>query len=559
MATINSRLLFVTTSPRTPEKIIPEIKLLADNFSGQVWNYDTQTRFMELLRDENSFHGEGFRNPDFSARDRINRAPKSLGFVRLKPDIALTEAGEELLSAADKADVFLRQLLKFQLPSPYHRLSKDAARFNVEPFLEILRLVRVLGILRFDELRAIGLQLTDWRDFPQIVGRIEKFREEKGSTLLPYKKFYGSFLKEELKHVYAGRISKGKIKTRENRKEVSLENFLETQMRNTRDNADALFRYLRATGLVQVSHRGKSISIVPERIREVDYILENVDRNPEYFEDDEGYLSYLSDPSAVRLLTDDRGYLRERLEESFPEVSVDDGMTAEYLRGTLAARLQERKELNLRKQVKRIKERELYDDIQETFDLVRGDRLYDAPLIFEWNVWRAMTMMDGGEITANLKFDDFGNPMSTASGNMADIVCDYGDFMVCVEVTLQSGQRQYESEGEPVSRHLGKLKKLSGKPCYALFVAPKINEACVAHFFTLHRLDISYYGGSSVIVPVPLMLFREMLRHSNRVAARPKPSDIRRLFECSAQLSTECSCETEWYEGVKRMVERWPD
>ncbi len=142
MATINSRLLFVTTSPRTPEKIIPEIKLLADNFSGQVWNYDTQTRFMELLRDENSFHGEGFRNPDFSARDRINRAPKSLGFVRLKPDIALTEAGEELLSAADKADVFLRQLLKFQLPSPYHRLSKDAACFNVKPFLEILRLVR---------------------------------------------------------------------------------------------------------------------------------------------------------------------------------------------------------------------------------------------------------------------------------------------------------------------------------------------------------------------------------------------------------------------------------
>lgn len=63
-------------------------------------------------------------------------------------------------------------------------------------------------------------------------------------------------------------------------------------------------------------------------------------------------------------------------------------------------------------------------------------------------------MLDGGNIKANLKFDDFGNPMSTAQGNMADIVCDYGDFGLTVEVTMQSGQRQYETEGEPVTRHL---------------------------------------------------------------------------------------------------------
>ena len=37
-----------------------------------------------------------------------------------------------------------------------------------------------------------------------------------------------------------------------------------------RDYADACFRYLRATGLVNVSHVGKSLSIVPERIEDVD-------------------------------------------------------------------------------------------------------------------------------------------------------------------------------------------------------------------------------------------------------------------------------------------------
>ncbi len=558
MATISSRLVFVTTSPRTLEKVIPEIALLSDNFSGQKWNADTQTRYMELLRDEDFFHGEGCNDPAFSARDRITRTPKALGFVRLRPRIELTEAGRALLSSHDRPDIFLRQLLKYQLPSPYHRLSDDAARFNVKPFLEVLRLVRVLGKLRFDELRAIGLQMTDWHEFPEIVDRIKAFRKAREESGATYKKFYAAFLRNELMRVFADRISQGKIKTREKR-EVSLESFLTTQMGNTRDYADALFRYLRATGLVQVSHRGKSMSVVPEREKEVDYILENIDRQPGRFEDEESYIAYLGDPLSVRLLTDDREYLSTRLETSFPEINVGGDMSVEQLRDTLNVQLGRRRERNIRELSEKIRNREFYDDIQSTFDLMRGDRLYDAPLIFEWNIWRAMTMIDGGDIRANLKFDDFGNPMSTAPGNMADIVCDYGDFMVCVEATLQGGQRQYESEGELVSRHLGKLKKQSGKPCYALFVAPSINDACVAHFFALHNMNISYYGGHSVIVPLPLELFRAMLHASGSVASSTSAEDIRRFFEYSEWLARRCGSEIEWYEGIKSMAAGWPD
>ena len=81
MARIDSKVVFVTTSPRTPAKMIPEIDLLYQNFAGQKWNNDTQIAFMELLKDENFFNGEGANDPAFSARDRINRAPKALGFV----------------------------------------------------------------------------------------------------------------------------------------------------------------------------------------------------------------------------------------------------------------------------------------------------------------------------------------------------------------------------------------------------------------------------------------------------------------------------------------------
>ena len=110
-------------------------------------------------------------------------------------------------------------------------------------------------------------------------------------------------------------------------------------------------------------------------------------------------------------------------------------------------------------------------------------------------------MLDGGNIRGNFKFDDMGQPLSTASGNMPDIECDYDDFSLSVEVTMQQGQRQYESEGEPVARHLGQMKKRTGKESYCLFIAPSINKASLAHFFALNKIGISYYGGKTKIIP----------------------------------------------------------
>ena len=77
MARIDSKVIFVTTSPRTPAKMIPEIALLKEHFTGKEWNHEAQVAFMELLREENFFNGSGAKEPTFSARDRINRAPKA--------------------------------------------------------------------------------------------------------------------------------------------------------------------------------------------------------------------------------------------------------------------------------------------------------------------------------------------------------------------------------------------------------------------------------------------------------------------------------------------------
>ncbi len=556
MARIDSQLLFLTTSPRTPEKMIPEIDLLIKHFEGQVWNHVTQREFMGVLRNENFYNGDGANDPAFSARDRINRAPKSLGLVFLEPTLQLTPAGQKLLTSHRTDEVFLRQLLKFQVPSPYHKPTDKAAEFCVKPYLEMLRLVRKMGTLKFDELQMFGMQLTDYHNFDKIVRKIEKFRVAKAKHTGNYRTFKAEYLNNELKTIYRERILRGETKTRESN-DSSLAKFLKTQSSNMRDYADACFRYLRITGLVNVSHIGKSLSIIPERQADVDYILENVSRDPIHVNDQVAYSSYLGDAATPKLLTDNRPMLEKKMHTEFPSVMIPAKCSLDDLKDLLADLLEQRKANSITEQVVEIKNYRQYDEIQKTFDQIENKELYDAPLMLEWNIWRAMTMLDGGEIKANLKFDDFGKPLSTAVGNLSDIICDYGEYIVCVEVTMARGQKQYEMEGEPVTRHLGKLKKACGKPCYCLFIAPTINDACVSHFFTLHHLNLAMYGGKSTIIPLPLQIFRKMVEDSYKANYIPNPSHVRKFFEASNELAHKCSSEVEWYEQIKEKALHW--
>ncbi len=88
-----TKALFAFTSPRTVEKIIPEVALLTGNYAGQIWNDHTQTSFFNDLYQSGFYDGATMpKDVPLAARDRITRAPKALGFVDLKPTIQLTEA-----------------------------------------------------------------------------------------------------------------------------------------------------------------------------------------------------------------------------------------------------------------------------------------------------------------------------------------------------------------------------------------------------------------------------------------------------------------------------------
>lgn len=559
VARIDNKLLFFTTSPRTPAKMIPEIQLLHEKFSGLSWDKSTQEQFIDELAQSDFFEGKGSpADKAFSARDRINRAPKALGFIDLKPYIELTEAGNAFIYGKRPQEIFLRQLLKFQLPSPYHLESKNiVGTFCIRPYLEIFRLVRELEYITFDEFKIFAVQMTDYHKFEIIRDSILQFREDKEQNRGQYKRFVNSVWENAILEIHRDRITAGKTRTRETN-DASLKKFIATQKSNMRDYADACFRYLRYTGLISISHKSRSISIFADKVIEVDFILSTVTRDPVFINDVDAYKTQLFSASTPILYTDNIDNIVDVLMRigNFTKRELS-GINLEELKDLRDEIVQRHKDAVIHEQVAEIKSYALYSEIIDTFNEIISDEYYDAPLMFEYNTWRAMTMLDGGNIKGNFNFDDAGQPLSTAAGNMPDIECDYDDFSLSVEVTLQAGQRQYESEGEPVARHYGQLKKRTGKDTYCLFIAPTINPATLAHFYGLNHLSIALYGGKSKIIPLELDQFMRLIENSYNYETQPVPSDIRRFLDYAIKFCEDAIDENHWCCGIQACVDTW--
>ena len=556
---IQGHTLFFTTSPRSILKTVDEIALLK-KYEGKSWTRDTQATYYKDLCTQPFFETQSQSStPDFSARDRINRIPKMLGFVDLKPSISITKAGQQLIDGVDVEALLLRQMLKYQIPSPYQKGSdNNDTVFWIKPYLEMLRLIRNIGKLTFKELTIFGIALTDYRDFDSVVTKILEYREERKKK--DNKKLFDEeVLTRETVEIYHQNIEEDDLKTRES-EDGSLTKFLQTKKRNARDFADACVRHLRATGLVSITGGIHSALYIPEsHLKEVDFILENVKREPEFVTDVELFKENLFNPETPRLYSDDKENLIDLIISLKPlsRVELENKSITELL--VLKTALLENKQFALvQKQIEELKNYSQFDDIIEVFNDIKNT--YDPSLMLEWNAWRAMTMLDDGAIKGNFVRDDDGNPKSTAAGNTADITCEYDKFALTVEVTMMGGQKQYDAEGEPVARHIGSYKQQTKKPTFGLFIAPSINPSTIAHFYMLGRTNVSLYGGKANIIPMTLETFVKLLhnsRNANDSGHKVTSNDLSTLFEKSAEFNQTSNDESEWYSNITAYVEQW--
>jgi len=554
--------IFGFTSPRTVEKIFPEVQLLIDGFSGQVWNTATQRAFFEKLFVSDFYEGkERPADTAFAGRDRITRAPKALGFVDLKPVIKLTSAGEQLLSGKRTNEVLTRQLLKFQLPSPYHVSPKGATRvFNVRPYLELLRMVKEIGNISKTEIAIFFVKLIDYKDFDRIKAEIEAYRVAYKSETGNKKAFTDAVFDEELSKVYAEEIDKERFKGRQDN-DTTKQQLLDRKKNNHTDYADALIRYLRATQLISFD-RNFRVIMSPARSAEADYILSTIPREVLTFKNEKEFKEYLFDPFNIELFSDNKANIETRLNAI--GIQYDRAASVEELKNVLDEGEVQKLTETIQKTEQGLKNYKEFDDIIDIFDKIRQKEIPDPSLYLEWNVWRAMVMMNYAKrVQGNFRLDLDGLPLSTAGAKLPDIEIDYEGFKVIVEVTMSSGQKQYEMEGEPVPRHFGVVDRSTTEPVYCLFIAPKISEGTLSHYFGLNNKSPKYYSKAKTaserrtnIIPMSVEHFRDFI-----TTAKDKgfddPGNLKSYLDSVLTEGRKLDDEEVWLGSIQKSVTAW--
>ncbi|MFQ6102185.1 MAG: AlwI family type II restriction endonuclease [Anaerolineae bacterium] len=522
-----TRTWFMTTSPRNPAKVRQELQLLS-RFDGKNWREKDeqgqlihQLQFADLLAESDFFEGSvSERYPAFAARDRL-RAPKMLGFAYVDGDglLHITPAGWQLIHGERVNDLFLRQLLKWQLPSWQHGgSSRTRWRYEsflaagVQPFCETLRVALELDGVTKDEIAIFLLPCLSPVAFSQAIPRICQFRQNLNaiSGTRPREEFILRVCADELRRVYAKDIEEGRVSTRETpaREGEELQHFLDTKRSNLLDYADAAMRYFRYTGLF--TQRGSRL--VVSNVADARRILDELELPLRTdYDDPIAFYDYLGDSTIpqfpweqpaelVRRLARLRDQL-ERLSATLgkpvpivPDISIDE-----------QCRWAE-EQLNALRLEKLCSDWTSEEIIQSYDDIMR--RRVPAPSLFmEWNTWRAFLHLNRYcSLQPNFSLDLEWLPISHAGGREPDIELVYcGEYAVAVEVTLSQGNRQFATETEPVTRHVERFQERVGIETFGLFVAPTLNESTADWFqYNARRKDI-------VVIPLTLDQFKALL------------------------------------------------
>lgn len=142
-------------------------------------------------------------------------------------------------------------------------------------------------------------------------------------------------------------------------------------------------------------------------------------------------------------------------------------------------------------------------------------------------------------------------PVSTAPGNGPDLVAEFNDCVVVIEVTLSESSRQEAMEGEPVRRHVADLMQQYNKPVYGLFIANRIDSNTAETF----RIGV-WYTRDDVrlnlhIVPFTLMQFSTFFKAI--FATECTPIQVINLISECEKYRHQCEAP-EWKVAISQVV-----
>ncbi|MDX8400697.1 MAG: AlwI family type II restriction endonuclease [Gallionellaceae bacterium] len=263
------------------------------------------------------------------------------------------------------------------------------------------------------------------------------------------------------------------------------------------DYADTNLRYLKASGLVQ--SKGRGLSLVPEKRVFIEKLIQDAgipDSDHSYFVAlcNGAALPTDHQDSALAVLDD---LLQQLHTRGIPfdsagkptNTPADIAIIRHQIEGILSERNEE--EYAIRQAMdweEIVAYMELIISRRGKKTLSNGEEIEvpqsEAPAYFEWVLWRAFlainSLANKPYEARRFKIDQDFLPIGTAPGTGPDLIFEFIDFVLVVEVTLTANSRQEAAEGEPVRRHVADLvmqyQESGAKPVYGLFIANRIDS-----------------------------------------------------------------------------------
>lgn len=297
------------------------------------------------------------------------------------------------------------------------------------------------------------------------------------------------------------------------------------QKSNFKDYADMNLRYLISSGIVKRAGRG--IALVPEYHSMAIELIKNVTSTEPLKERlirlcNGADLPTDNEETAGKVLNDLISELDYyNIKYVMPDIPLDSAKNINLVRASLKKDIDKFKEEQYAKQqvnewqeiyeymnlliVNNGREKELGED-----NIIKVPTS-EAAAYLEWTLWRAFLAIDH---TTNKPYESRGFridqdylPVGTAPGGGPDMIFEFNDYIIVVEVTMSTNSRQEAMEGEPVRRHVADLVMSSDKPVYGVFVANKIDSNTAETF----RIGVWYNNNDEKlalrIVPFTLRQF----------------------------------------------------
>lgn len=453
-------------------------------------------------------------------------------------------AQSEIITA--QQECFLRSLVSYRIPSP---IENRYSCMSFSPLLFILNVMRQLSTtqqdstLSFKEFALFVQTSTPTDGIVNIVQKIIDFRagrEKSKPKVRAYDRGFYELIAKEIK----------------------------CQESTLDDYADLSFRYLKATGIFRTVGRG--IALAPARSQLVSLLcdkkeMELIDKEYLYSLWFGATLPTDNASSSYAVVHDLAEQLRGRgVQVQLPttEIALPELENKRHELEAILLQLDEQEFAN--------SQAEKLDEIIAWMEamLSRGSiKLPDGKTVtipkgeaaayLEWIIWRAFLAINSlcncPWESRRFQIDQDFLPVNCAPGGGPDMVFEFEDAVIVVEVTLTSSSRQEAAEGEPVRRHVAWYAEQSEKQVYGLFIAIQI-DSNTAHTFRSGDWYLSDDSKLSLdIVPLTLGDFKTFL-----ASAHTRATDMPRLLH---QLIIECRAKAnqdapQWKESISSIVRR---